>query len=374
MNRSKSLQLIAHTLPTATLLLVTASKPARAQFDPGARDIARITDGETFALTAENPTGEKGAGGKEASNLGPGRKGRAFIAIVTGKTAVLADIRGAGTIRHIWITVPPPPMEWRAGPNPWRDLVIRMYWDGSKTPCVEAPLGDFFGLGQGASVPMVSQMATVSEGRGFNCYWPMPFSRSARIEVENQGPDLPLFFYQIDGERAKKLGKDTGRFHAQWRRENPTTLKKDYTILEATGRGHYVGTMLSLVPLSGNWWGEGEMKFFIDEDEELPTIAGTGTEDYFGSAWGLGEFNTPYHGAPLERGGRVSMYRWHIPDPIRFKKDLRVTMQNIGYGNGLFERSDDMCSTAYWYQEEPHAPFPRLPDVEARRPRRPVVK
>ncbi len=133
--------------------------------------------------------------------------------------------------------------------------------------------------------------------------------------------------------------------------------------------------MLALVPLSGNWWGEGEVKFFIDGDKDLPTIAGTGTEDYFGSAWGIGQFNTPYHGAPTERKGLVSMYRWHIPDPVHFKKELRVTIQNIGYGpNGLYERSDDMCSTAYWYQKEPHKDFPKLPDVNQRVPRAPVMK
>ncbi len=362
--------------PVVLLLLFCTGAPARhaRSQDVSGRDLARITDGVTFALTGENPTGAKGAGGKEASNLGPTRKGRPAVPLPSGKTALLADIKGPGYIRHIWITVPPPPKEWRAGPNTWRDLVIRMYWDGSKTPCVEAPLGDFFGLGQGASVPLVSQMVTVSEGRGLNCYWSMPFSKSARIEIENQGPDIRELFYQVDGEWVKSIGRNDGRFHAQWRRENPTTLKKDYTILEASGRGQYVGTMLSLVPLTDRWWGEGEMKFYIDGDGELPTIAGTGTEDYFGSAWGLGEFNTPYHGAPLETRGRASMYRWHVTDPIRFQKDLRVTIQNIGYGNGLFERSDDMCSTAYWYQTEPHATFPKLPDVEGRRPREPVRK
>jgi hypothetical protein len=357
----------------AAIGLFALPTPCIAQTDPFG-DISRVKDGKTFALTAENPNGEKGAGGKATSNLGPARKGRPSIPVPSGQTAVLADIKGPGYIRHIWITVPPPPIEFRAGANTWRDLVIRMYWDGSKTPCVEAPLGDFFGLGQGASVPLVSQMSTVSEGRGFNCYWPMPFAKSARIEIRNDGPDLPYLFYQVDGEWAKRLPGDAGRFHAQWRRENPTTEKKDYTLLEATGRGQYVGTMLSLVPLSGNWWGEGEMKFFLDGDRQFPTICGTGMEDYFGSAWGIGEFNTPYHGAPLERGGRVSMYRWHVADPIRFQKDIRVTVQNIGYKDGLYERSDDLCSTAYWYQTEPHAPFPSLPGVEGRRPRQPISR
>ncbi len=336
-----------------------------------------LTDAETYAITAENPSGEKGKGGTSSSNLGAARKGKPSIKLPPGQTVVLADIQGAGSIKHIWITAPPPGRPYKAGPNLWRDVVIRMYWDGSKTPCVEAPLGDFFGLGQGASVPLVSVMVSVSEGRGLNCYWPMPFGKSARIEVENQGPSDfgELFFYQIDFERYKKLDKNAARFHAQWRRENPTTLTKDYTILEALGRGHYVGTMLSLVPLSGDWWGEGEMKFFIDGDQDRPTIAGTGTEDYFGSAWGIGEFNTPYHGAPLEEKGRVSLYRWHVQDPVRFRKDLRVSIQNIGYRTGgLFERSDDMCSTAYWYQTEPHKPFPGLPNVESRRPREPVMK
>ena len=352
--------------------------PAHAQDDAlvSLGRLPYITDGQSFAITAENPNGEKGKGGQTSSNLGPTRKGRPAISLPAGKATVLADITGAGCIKHIWITLPPPGKEYRPGPNPLRDVVIRMYWDGSKTPCVEAPFGDFFGIGQGASVPLVSMMTTVSEGRGFNCYWPMPFGKSARIEVENQGPnELGGFFYQIDFERLKKLDKKAGRFHAQWRRENPTTLKKDYTILEAEGHGQYVGTMLSLIPLSGNWWGEGEVKFFLDGDNEFPTICGTGTEDYFGSAWGIGEFNTPYHGAPLETKSRVSMYRWHVPDPIRFSKDLRVVIQNIGYGDkGLYERQDDMCSTAYWYQNEPHKAFPALPGVMERRPQEPVMK
>jgi len=337
--------------------------------------LAMVRDVESCAITAENPTGEKGRGGSAASNLGPGRKGRPSIAVKPGETAVLADIRGAGAIRHIWITVPPPGADYRPGPNLWRDLVIRMYWDGAKTPCVEAPLGDFFGLGQGASVPLISQMVTVAEGRGLNCWWPMPFATGARIEIENQGPQDfgPLLFYQIDFERHHKPERGAARFHAQWRRENPTTLGRDYTILQARGRGHYVGTMLSLVPLSGNWWGEGEVKFYLDGDRELPTIAGTGTEDYFGSAWGIGEFLSPYVGTPLARGGRVSMYRWHVTDPVHFQRDIRVTIQNIGYRDGLYERSDDMCSTAYWYQHEPHEVFPKLPTVEQRRPREPVV-
>jgi hypothetical protein len=357
-------------------LLFCVAHSAGAQDSPFASGLPLITDGESFAITGENPTGEKGRGGQAASKLGPTRKGRPAVPVPAGQRVTLADIRGAGCIRHIWITVPPPSKDYAPGPNTWRDIVIRMWWDGAKTPCVEAPLGDFFGIGQGASVPLVSQMTTVTEGRGLNCYWPMPFAKSARIEVENQGPnDVREFFFQIDGERLRKLDKRMGRFHAQWRRENPTTLRKDYTILEAKGRGQYVGTMLSLVPLSGDWWGEGEVKFYIDGDREFPTIAGTGTEDYFGSAWGLGENSAPYHGTPLERGGRASMYRWHVPDPVRFKRDLRVAIQNIGYGkDGLFERSDDMCSTAYWYQQEPHAPFPPLPAVEQRRPREPMKK
>src|SRR5205823_3757040 len=176
-----------------------------------------ITDGQSFAITAENPTGEKGKGGQASSNLGPARKGRPAISLPAGKSTVLADIAGAGCIKHIWITLPPPGKDYRPGPNPLRDVVIRMYWDGSKTPCVEAPFGDFFGVGQGASIPLVSMMSTVSEGRGFNCYWPMPFGRAARIEVENQGPsEIGGFFYQIDFERVKKPDKRVGRFHAQW--------------------------------------------------------------------------------------------------------------------------------------------------------------
>lgn len=290
---------------------------------------------------------------------------------------MLADIQGAGIIRHIWLTTPYPGPGYKPGPNVLRDLVLRMYWDGEKSPSVEVPLGDFFACGHGANVPVESRVVTVAEGHGFNCWWPMPFTKSARIEVEHQGPDTSkILFYQIDYERTPRPDTKALRFHAQWRHENPTVRGRDYTILEASGRGHFVGTVLSIVPLEGHWWGEGEVKFYLDGDREWPTVSGTGTEDYFGSGWGVGEFSSAYFGAPLNRDGRVSLYRWHIEDPIRFTQDIRVTVQQIGLksGTGFFERSDDVSSVAFWYQSEPHRPFAPLPPVEARRPRDPAAR
>ncbi|MEI6513239.1 MAG: glycoside hydrolase family 172 protein [bacterium] len=334
-----------------------------------------LSDAQTFALTAENPSGEKGKGGQTASEqLGPTRKGSPCITIPAQSTAILADIKGAGCIKHIWFGLPLPKVDYEPGHNILRDMVIRMYWDDEETPSVEAPIGDFFALGQGTPAPLVSQMVTIAEGRALNCFWSMPFATSARIEIENQHTEeQPMVFYQIDGERYDCLDPKAARFHAQWRRENPTTLKKDYTLLEAKGRGHYVGTVLSLCPLRTQWWGEGEVKVYLDGDKEFPTLCGTGIEDYFLSSYGIGEWCSPYHGCPLYRGGRVSMYRWHVVDPIRFMKEIRITVQNIGYHETLAERSDDMDSTAFWYQVEPHAAFPKFPDILSRRPQEPTI-
>jgi hypothetical protein len=204
----------------------------------------------------------------------------------------------------------------------------------------------------------------------------MPFERSARIDVENQSSAvLSGFYYQIDYSIVDKLPNNLGRFHAQWRRENPTRLKKDYTIIDGIrGMGHYVGTVLSVTALEDGWWGEGEIKFYIDDDDKYPTICGTGTEDYFGGAWNFGggtEFYSPFLGLPFSVGGETkgskhSMYRWHILDPIYFEKRLKVTIQQIGWKNGYYERSDDVSSVAYWYQREPHARFPKMLPVELR--------
>lgn len=351
--------------------------------------IAQLSDEKSRAITAENPHGEVGAGGREASALGPSRKGRPCLrGLGSGETATLMDVDGPGVIRHVWMTLTD---ETSADPHVLRDVVVRMYWDGEDEPSVEAPIGDFFCCGHAERCDVNSLPVVVAPDGGFNCYWPMPFRENARVTVENQHPEpIPALFYQFDYAVDAALDDETAYFHAQWRRENPTTATEDYAILDGVeGRGHYVGTFLALTALSSGWWGEGEVKCYVDGDDEYPTICGTGLEDYVGGAWGFaredadGEarpqtFSTPFLGyhaydpgwdAREGRPPRHGMYRWHVPDPVRFEEDLRVSVQQIGNRRGLVERSDDVSSVAYWYQAEPHAPFPDLPDREARLPR-----
>lgn len=356
-----------------------------------------LDQGRSRAVNAENPTGEKGNGGKAASALGVSRKGAPCIPeIKPGETAVLADIDGTGVIEHIWITV----TDKTSDRNPYvlRDLILRMYWDGEETPSVEVPLGDFFCCGFGKACIVNSMPIVVNPNRGMNCYWSMPFASHARITVENQNEEpIPAFFYQIDYCEYDTLPEDSAYFHAQWRRQKITEKAQDYIVLDhVKGKGRYVGTYLALTALERYWWGEGEMKFYLDGDQEYPTICGTGTEDYFGGAWSFASYDAfgkmtettyntmfmgyPYHSdrnecvsnpyhddyAPAMRG----FYRWHIPDPIRFQKDLKVTLQQIGVNHrGLFERQDDVATVAYWYQQEPHQPFAKIDDRFDRWPR-----
>lgn len=356
--------------------------------------IAQLRDERTRSITAENPDGAVGAGGQaEQDKLGIGRKGSPCLRDVeSGSTATLADIDGPGTIRHIWITVP---HETDAAATVLRDVVLRMYWDDEDDPSVEVPLGDFFCNGHASRTQIESMPIVVVPTGGFNSYWPMPFRGSARIEIENQHPEtLPAFFFQIDYALGE-VPDDAAYFHAQWRRENPTTMGEDFTIVDGVeGRGHFVGAYLAWTALHDDWWGEGEMKAYIDGDDEFPTICGTGTEDYVGGAWCFTDededgvrraqtYSTAFLGYPQYDEGasasgmgqgrppRHGMYRWHIPDPIHFREDIRVTIQQIGasLGRGYFERSDDVASVAYWYQTEPHASFPDLPNREGRLPR-----
>ncbi|MGE5599417.1 MAG: glycoside hydrolase family 172 protein [Bacteroidota bacterium] len=349
----------------------------------------RLSEARTRSLSAENPAGSPGAGGKEASNLGPGRKGRPCLDLSQGAATTLAEIEGPGIIQHIWFTVTD---RTEKGEFVLRDLVLRMYWDGEETPSVEVPLGDFFCNGFGLRANVVSLPIAVNPSGGMNCYFPMPFARSARIVVENQHPGpIGGFFYQITYAELDAPPAGAACFHAQWRRENPTGIGRDHVILDGVrGRGHYVGTYLAWAALSRHWWGEGEMKFYLDGDREWPTICGTGTEDYAGGAWCFGNaalgapesYCTPFLGYRYyDQAAKINpwfghnvpmhgIYRWHIMDPIRFTRALRVTIQQIGHdGKALFERSDDVSSTAYWYQTEPHAPFPALPPARERWPR-----
>ena len=352
-------------------------------------------NGRSRSINQENLNGEKGGGGKAASNLGPGRKGNPCMRdIMPGETRTLAKIHGSGIIQHIWITVTD-----RTEKDFFvlRDMVLRMYWEDEETPSVETPLGDFFCCGFGRDCIVNSIPIVVNPARGMNCFFPMPFKKKAVITIENQHEAaIDAFFYQIDYTLYDELPDTLSYFHAQWRREKITELKKDYTILDGVkGKGHYVGTYLALSALERYWWGEGELKIYLDGDKDYPTICGTGTEDYFGGSWSFANmesgvmreqtYNTPFMGfpylsrnddrivsryymndTPAERG----FYRWHIMDPILFDQDIRVTIQQIGVCHkGLFERRDDVSSVAYWYQTLPHEPFAPLPAKEDRRPR-----
>jgi len=347
-------------------------------------NLARLSDAETRSISAENFTGAKGQGGMAiegvsadaARELGRGWKISPCIHLAGNTTATIADIAGPGAIQHIWITV---------NPNAWRRLVLRMYWDDEATPSVETPLGDFFCMGWGVRDNVQSLAVCVNPAGGFNSYWEMPFRKRARITIENLAPDeVRGFFYQVT-YTLTEVPADRAYFHAQYRRNNPLPYKAVHTLLDGVkGRGHYVGAYIAWGVNNNGWWGEGEIKFYIDGDADWPTICGTGTEDYFCGAWDFqqpkGEycvFSSPYSGLPQVIKGdghfqvqrRFGMYRWHIMDPIRFRQDMRVDIQALGWRSQLEGKSrflplqDDIASTAFWYQSEPHAAFPVLPDL-----------
>jgi hypothetical protein len=335
-----------------------------------------LNDAETRSISAENPTGARGAGAKAENHLGAGWKGRPCITLPKDEMVTLAEIEGPGCIRHIWFTVTD---RGPRGRTVLRDLVLRFYWDGEEAPSIEVPIGDFFANGHGMRCDINSLPVAVNPSGGMNSYWPMPFA-AARITVTNEhGEDIGGFFYQITYDLTK-VPDHAARLHAQWRRENPVTYHKEYTILDGVkGQGHYVGTYLAWTQLSTGWWGEGEIKFYIDGDAEHPTICGTGTEDYVGGAWCFADrtYSTAFLGYPLRHAEpgqiiRHGLYRWHVPDPIRFKEDLRVTIQDLGFTpqpTGYEPLTDDISSVALWYQAEPHAAFPALPETRKRWPR-----
>ena len=341
------------------------------------------------AITAENQTGAVGQGGQE----GKGRKGLPCLwNLEKDQVYTFAEIEGPGMIRHIWITVP------NTGPEKMRNLILRFYWDGQDTPSVEAPLSDFFGVSHGRTAAYESEYVTMPEGKGFNCYFPMPFAKKAKLTITNEtGEDAGMFFYQVDYTLGDEVDKDCPYFHVQFRRDLNTTMYEDYVILDGIkGRGRYLGANMGIIDRftgTGVWWGEGEVKMYIDGDKDYPTICGTGAEDYAGSGWGLGEFHAREMGSPLAKSPYHSFYRFHVRDPVYFSEDIKVTIQQIGndgshesadpkgplaeqvangfykkdvLGGGLFERVDDMCSTAYWYQTLPTQPFPVFPDKELR--------
>ena len=347
-------------------------------------NLYRLSNAKSRSISPENLTGEKGLGGmategtgaKASKELGQGWKVSPSIKITPGTTFTLAEINGPGTIQHIWMTPT----------GNWRFLILRIYWDDEKTPSVECPVGDFFCMGWGRYSPLRSLAVAVNPGSAFNCYWPMPFDKKCRITMENISDNNATLYYQVD-YILTDVPDDAGYFHAEFREEDPVPYKKPYVLVDnIKGSGQYVGTYIALEAHGNGWWGEGEIKFYIDGDSAFPTICGTGTEDYFGGSYDFDtqsknmsdaetsdytEFCSPYSGLPqVIRGDghynimeRFGMYRWHITDPIRFQKNLKVTIQDLGWRNdGTYRtRQDNISSVVYWYQTEPHAPFPKLP-------------
>jgi len=332
----------------------------------------------TFSVCPENFTGEKGGGGRAtegtgascARDLGVGWKVSPSVLVPAGGTFVMADVKGQGAIKHIWIT---------DSSSTGRLLVLRIYWDGQDSPAVEVPLGDFFATAKQTEYRQLSSLAVcVNPKRGLNCYWSMPYRKGFRITVENISSKDITVYYQIDCEE-KEIADDELYFHAQFRRENPVKYKTAYTILDnVKGCGKYVGTYLYWGVNNNGWWGEGEIKFFIDGDRDFPTICGTGTEDYFCGAYDFDvdgqyiEYSTPYSGLSkvdstdqlYKAQRRFNMYRWHITDPIYFKEDLRVTIQALGWrSDGRYlPLQDDISSVAYWYSDNLADIYPALPD------------
>lgn len=338
-------------------------------------NISRLSNARTRSISPENFTGEKGKGGMAiqgtgqdcARDLGQGWKISPSIPIEPGETRQLANIDGAGAIQQIWMTPT----------GHWRFSILRVYWDDSELPSVECPVGDFFACGWNKYAQVSSLPVCVNPGSAFNCYWEMPFRKKCRITMTNIGSETMKLYYQINYTLTDVLD-DVAYFHAQFRRTNPLPYKDVYTIVDGVeGWGQYVGTYMAWGVNNTGWWGEGEVKFYMDGDTEFPTICGTGTEDYFCGSYnfdvdGYREFTTPYAGLPqvirpdgvYQSQQRFGMYRWHIMDPIRFDQNLRITIQALGWRSGgrYLPLQDDISSVAYWYQTLPSAPFPELPD------------
>jgi hypothetical protein len=341
-------------------------------------NLARLSKAQSRSISPENFTGEKGQGGMAttgtgaecARDLGQGWKLSPSIVIHAGETFELGNIAGSGAIQQIWMTPT----------GNWRYSILRIYWDDQEQPSVECPVGDFFGMGWGKFAPLSSLAVCVNPGSAFNCYWEMPFRKRARITMTNIADEDMRLYYQIN-YTLTDVPDDLAYFHAQFRRSNPLPYKEVYTILDGVqGQGHYAGVYMAWGVNNTGWWGEGEIKFYLDGDQDWPTICGTGTEDYFCGSYNFEnketkqyqEFSTPYAGlhqvirpdGVYRSQQRFGMYRWHITDPIRFQQDLRVTIQALGWRSGhrYLPLQDDIASVAYWYQTLPTAPFPALPD------------
>ncbi len=345
----------------------------------GLGNLWRLSQARSRSISPENFTGAKGqagmategTGANPARDLGQGWKVSPSIAIRPGATVTLADICGPGAIQSMWLT-------GSCAVKQGRLSILRIYWDGQAWPAVECPLGDFFASGWGGFAQISSLPVAVNPNRGFNAFWPMPFCQRCRITLQNLSDEEVSSYYQINYVLAD-VPDDAAYFHAQFRRVNPLPYKSVYTIVDGIrGAGQYVGTYLAVGVTNCRWWGEGEIKFYLDGDAEYPTICGTGTEDYFGGAydWDVdGQYVTytaPFMGMHqvihpdglYKSQQRFGMYRWHVVDPIRFERDLRVTIQALGWRSGgrYLALQPDMASVAYWYQMLPTVPFPPLPD------------
>ncbi|MBN1490360.1 MAG: DUF2961 domain-containing protein [Phycisphaerae bacterium] len=343
-------------------------------------NLSRLSNARTRSISPENFTGEKGKGGMATEgtgsgpsrDLGQGWKVSPSVRVKAGQTFTMAEIDGPGAIQQIWLTPT----------GHWRFLILRMYWDGETEPSVEVPVGDFFACGWGQYAQVSSLAVCVNPGSAFNCYWPMPFRKSAKITIENIAANDETVYYQIN-YTLTDIPNDEAYFHAQFRRVNPLPYKDVYTIVDGVkGKGHYVGTYMTWGVNNNGWWGEGEIKFYMDGDKDFATIVGTGTEDYFCGSYNFEnrtthqyqEFTTPYVGMPqvirpdgvYQSQQRFGLYRWHIMDPIRFEQNLKVTIQALGWRSGgrYLPLQDDIGSVAFWYQTEPHATFPKLPDKD----------
>lgn len=358
--------------------------------DPARIDLAL----ESRSASCENPTGERGAGGRVAG----GRKGAPSREVASGERVVLADLAGPGTIRHVWLTIPPQP------PEQLRGVRLEVFYDDRAEPSISVPMPDFFGVPLGRPVPLVTAFSAIQEGRGFNAYHPMPFARRLRFELVNESGRAQLLYYQIDYTLdVAGAPREPSYLHVAYRRENPTVQKRDFVILEGLrGPGRFLGCVVGIRVLQDElfgWYGEGEVKMYLDGDSSHPTICGTGLEDYVGTAWAMGPHQTPLAGVPFElrdparpdhrMPDMTGFYRWHVPDPIVFRESLRVTIQQIGAvfvlpgeeakraalaarhpiaGTGwrrstgafaadwaIAERSDDYSAAAFVYCREPQA-------------------
>lgn len=346
-------------------------------------NLSRLSNAETRSISPENFTGGKGKGATAvpklpntrnvnnaswaARDLGESWKVNPYIIINSGETVTIAEMEGPGAIQQIWMTPT----------GVWRWSIIRIYWDGEETPSVECPIADFFCMGWNEYAPLNSLPVCVNPGSAFNCYWQMPFRKSCKITMENVNPkDAMTLYYQIN-YTLTDVPKDAGYFHAQFRRTRYNE-SSDFTVLDGVkGQGHFVGVYMAWGLTNNGWWGEGEMKFFIDGDKKYPTICTTGTEDYFCGSYNFDrngrftEFCTPYAGlvqvirpdGTYRSQERFGLYRWHIMDPIRFKKDFKATIQDLGwrFDGRYLQQHSDIAATSFWYQSEPHAAFPEFP-------------